>query len=59
MRAAGSDNTVSLTPPIDMSLDACVEYINTEEVVEVTPTVVRMGKKPGWKANRKAEKNNK
>jgi len=48
MRAAGSDNTVKLTPPIDLSLDSMVEYINEEEVVEVTPGFMRMSKRQGW-----------
>jgi GTP-binding protein len=48
MRASGSDNTVKLTPPIEMSLDSMVEYINEEEVVEVTPAFMRMAKKQGW-----------
>ena len=32
MRASGSDNTVKLTPPMDMSLDSMVEYIMDDEV---------------------------
>ena len=55
MRAASKDNTVSLTPPIDLSLDAMVEYINEEEVVEVTPTFMRMSKRPGWDKKKTAK----
>ena len=48
MRSATKGITVGLTPPIDMSLDSMVEYINDEEVVEVTPSHTRMAKRPGW-----------
>ena len=33
-------------PPIDMSLDACVEYLATDEILEVTPSLYRMAKNP-------------
>mmetsp|Transcript_70943 Transcript_70943/g.198947 ORF Transcript_70943/g.198947 Transcript_70943/m.198947 type:complete len:231 (-) Transcript_70943:186-878(-) len=52
MRSSGADEKSTCVPHIEMSLDACVEYINAEEVVEVTPTSIRMGKKPGWDAKR-------
>lgn len=54
MRSAGKDNTVTLTPPIEMSLDSMVEYINGEEVVEVTPTSMRMAKRQGWDTKNKS-----
>eukprot|EP01035_Chromulina_nebulosa_P021649 gene21649-28013_t len=38
MRAAGSDDTVKLTPPLELNLDIAVEYIQDDELVEVTPT---------------------
>jgi GTP-binding protein len=38
--------TASQTAPIDMSLDACVEYIASDEILEVTPTKFRMAKNP-------------
>ena len=44
MRAAGSDNTVTLRPPNLLSLDQCIEYIAEDELVEVTPNVIRMRK---------------
>jgi GTP-binding protein len=45
MRAAGKDDTVSLTPPHLMSLEECLEYIEDDELVEVTPKSLRLRKK--------------
>jgi GTP-binding protein len=45
MRAAGSDENVILTPPVDMSLEDCIAYINENELVEVTPKSIRLRKK--------------
>ncbi len=45
MRAAGSDENIILTPPTLMSLDACIAYINDDELVEVTPKNVRLRKR--------------
>lgn len=44
MRAASADNTVPLRPPKLLSLDACIEYISEDELVEVTPENIRMRK---------------
>ena len=44
MRASGSDNTVTLRPPNLLSLDQCIEFIAEDELVEVTPNVIRMRK---------------
>ena len=44
MRAAGSDNTVTLRPPKQLSLDQCIEFIAEDELVEITPKVIRMRK---------------
>merc|ERR1740138_393095 len=52
MRSATKGITEGLTPPIEMSLDAMVEYIQDDEVVEVTPSHMRMAKKPGWDKKR-------
>ncbi len=46
MRASGSDENVILTPPTEMSLEACITYINDDELVEVTPKNVRLRKAP-------------
>jgi GTP-binding protein len=44
MRASGSDENVILTPPIQMSLEECISYINDDELVEVTPRAIRLRK---------------
>lgn len=44
MRAAGSDNTVKVTPPKLFSLEGALEFIGDDECVEVTPESVRMRK---------------
>jgi GTP-binding protein len=45
MRAAGSDENIILTPPIEMTLEKCIPYINDDELVEITPKSIRMRKK--------------
>lgn len=52
MRAAGSDDTVKLTPPINMSLEQCLEFISDDELVEVTPENIRLRKRILSKADR-------
>merc|ERR1719215_829106 len=47
MRSATKGITVGITAPIDMSLDACVEYLAADEILEVTPSLFRMAKNPG------------
>ena len=44
MRAAGSDNTITLRPPKQLSLDQCIEFISEDELVEVTPLNIRLRK---------------
>ena len=46
MRASGSDESVTLTPATEMSLEACIAYINDDELVEVTPKTIRIRKAP-------------
>ena len=45
MRAAGSDDAVRLIPPRRFSLEQAIEYINDDELLEITPTSVRMRKR--------------
>ena len=45
VRSATKDNTVVLKTPRRMSLEACLDYINSDELVEITPTTYRMRKK--------------
>jgi len=44
MRASGSDDKVKLIPPKVMSLEECLEYIQSDELVEVTPQNLRIRK---------------
>ncbi len=44
MRASGSDNKVSITPPIRFSLEEYMEYIREDEYLEVTPVSLRLRK---------------
>jgi GTP-binding protein len=45
VRAAGSDENVILTPAINMSLERALEFIDDDELVEITPTQMRLRKK--------------
>ncbi|MCR5705307.1 MAG: translational GTPase TypA [Acholeplasmatales bacterium] len=44
-RSSNKDQTVVLKKPKKMSLEACIEYINDDELVEVTPNNIRLRKK--------------
>lgn len=44
MRASGSDKAVKITPAIKMTLEECMEYINDDELVEITPKSIRIRK---------------
>ncbi len=45
IRAAGSDENILLTPAIRFSLEQALEFIDDDELVEVTPTSIRLRKK--------------
>ena len=45
MRASGSDDNVKLSPPRAFTLEQALEYIEDDELLEVTPTFIRMRKK--------------
>lgn len=45
IRAAGSDENIILTPPIRLSLEQALEFIEDDELVEITPTSIRLRKK--------------
>ena len=45
MRAAGRDENVKLPPPLVMSLEECLEYVEDDELLEVTPTQLRLRKR--------------
>jgi GTP-binding protein len=44
MRASGSDNSVRIVPKIQMTLEECMEYIQQDECIEVTPKKIRLRK---------------
>ena len=44
-RAAGKDDNIALTPPVKMSLEQALEFIEEDELVEVTPVAIRLRKK--------------
>lgn len=45
MRASGSDEAVTLTPPIRFSLEQALDFIENDELVEITPKNIRIRKK--------------
>ena len=45
IRAAGSDEALTLTPPAHHSLEQALEFIQDDELVEVTPVSIRLRKK--------------
>ncbi len=45
MRAAGSDEALRLTPPVELTLEQCLEFIADDELVEITPLSIRMRKR--------------
>ncbi|MCO6411659.1 MAG: translational GTPase TypA [Thiogranum sp.] len=45
VRASGTDEAILLTPPIRMSLEQALEFIDEDELVEVTPKSIRLRKK--------------
>ncbi|WP_416886589.1 translational GTPase TypA [Marinospirillum sp.] len=45
MRASGNDETIQLTPPVKFSLEQALEFIDDDELVEVTPNFIRMRKR--------------
>jgi GTP-binding protein len=53
IRAAGSDENIILTPPIRMSLEQALEFIDDDELVEVTPRSIRLRKKILTESDRK------
>ncbi len=58
MRASGSDEALTLTPPRQMTLEFALEYIGSDELVEVTPSSIRIRKRLlNPEDRRKARKN--
>ncbi len=44
MRAAASDRNLKVAPAVKLSLEECLEYLNADELVEITPRSIRMRK---------------
>ncbi len=57
MRASGSDSSIILTPPKEVTLDFALEYIGADELAEVTPKSIRIRKKYLTLNERKKNKN--
>ena len=45
VRASGSDEAIRLTPPRDLTLEQALEFIDNDELVEVTPVSIRLRKR--------------
>lgn len=45
IRAAGSDEALRLSPPVEMSLEQCLEFISDDELIEITPRAIRLRKR--------------
>ncbi|MEG0637201.1 MAG: translational GTPase TypA, partial [Pseudomonas sp.] len=45
MRASGKDETIALVPPVKFTLEQALEYIQEDELCEVTPKSIRLRKK--------------
>jgi GTP-binding protein len=58
MRASGSDKAASLKPPQDFSMEMALEYIEDDELVEITPAAVRMRKMFLKEGDRKRQSRN-
>ena len=59
IRAAGTDEALTLTPPIRHTLEQALEFIEDDELVEVTPHFIRVRKKLLTENERKRAKNSK
>jgi len=45
MRASGNDENIVLTPPVKFSLEQAIEFLDDDELVEITPHHIRLRKK--------------
>ncbi len=59
VRASGKDDAIALTPPITFSLEQALEFINGDELVEVTPSNIRIRKKKLLEHERKRDSRSK
>jgi len=58
MRASSSDGVVQLSPPRDLSLEQCIDFLENDELLEVTPESLRLRKSELDPNKRKRAKNN-
>ena len=58
IRAAGSDENIQLTPPLNYSLEQALEFIDDDELVEITPASIRLRKKLLAEGERRREERN-
>lgn len=59
VRASGTDENIILTPPIPLTLEYALEFINEDELVEVTPKSIRLRKKYLKETDRKRDERSK
>ena len=45
IRASGTDEAIRLVPPVTLTLESAVEFINDDELVEITPKSIRLRKR--------------
>ena len=57
MRSAGTDEALDLVPPVRMTLEQALEFIEDDELVEVTPENIRLRKKALTENERKRQRN--
>src|SRR5213075_906991 len=55
MRSKGSDENIQLEPPRDLTLEAALEYIEDDELIEVTPKAIRLRKRSLATTDRKKQ----
>ncbi|HBN15576.1 MAG TPA: translational GTPase TypA, partial [Pseudohongiella sp.] len=53
VRASGTDENIVLTPPVKHSLEQAMEFIDEDELVEITPANIRIRKKHLTESDRK------
>jgi GTP-binding protein len=55
MRSSSSDGVVQLTPPTVFSLEECIDFIENDELLEVTPKSLRLRKRELDQSKRKRQ----
>ena len=45
VRSSGTDEAVRLVPPVELTLESAVEFIDDDELVEITPKCIRLRKR--------------